>query len=74
MEMGSKNLKKNLKQLGDIAFLMTLMQSQEDIVSLSAKMPEDLDLFCLLFAEIRAQINEQLIRNTLYHGYWMIKF
>jgi hypothetical protein len=57
MEMGSKNLKKNFKQLGDMAFLMTLMQSQEDIVSLSAKMPEDLDLFCLLFAEIRAQIN-----------------
>jgi hypothetical protein len=37
------------KELGDMASLMTLMQNQENIVSLSAKMREDLDLFHLLF-------------------------
>lgn len=46
---GSKNVEKKFKELGDMASLMTLMQNQEDIVSLSAKMREDLDLFRLLF-------------------------
>ncbi|CAM6006757.1 unnamed protein product (chloroplast) [Sphagnum balticum] len=46
---GSKNVEKKFKELGDMASLMTLMQNQEDIVSLSAKMREDLNLFRLLF-------------------------
>nr|AND48356.1 hypothetical protein RF1 [Eosphagnum rigescens] len=46
---GSKNVEKKFKELGDVASLMTLMQNQEDVVSLSAKMREDLDLFRLLF-------------------------
>jgi len=32
-----------------MASLMTFMQDQENVVSLSAKMRENLDLFCLLF-------------------------
>ncbi len=47
MEMGIKKCGNFFKELGDMASLMTLMQNQEDIVSLSAKMREDLDLFRL---------------------------
>lgn len=45
----SKNIEKNFKELGDIASLMTFMQDQENIISLSAKMRENLELFRLLF-------------------------
>jgi hypothetical protein len=55
-----------------MASFMTLMQNQEDIVSLSAKMCEDLDLFRLLFC--RDMGTNQLTINSEHHGYWMIKF
>nr|BDZ75695.1 Component of TIC complex [Timmiella anomala] len=45
----SKNVEKKFKQLGDMASLMTFMQDQENVISLSAKMRENLDLFRLLF-------------------------
>nr|YP_009912501.1 hypothetical protein [Bartramia pomiformis]QLJ53783.1 hypothetical protein [Bartramia pomiformis] len=45
----SKNVEKKFKELGDMASLMTFMQNQENIISLSAKMRENLDLFRLLF-------------------------
>lgn len=45
----SKNIEKRFKELGDMASLMTFMQDQENSVSLSAKMRENLDLFRLLF-------------------------
>ena len=45
----SKNVEKKFKELGDIASLMTFMQDQENVISLSAKMRENLDLFRLLF-------------------------
>lgn len=45
----SKNVEKNFKELGDMASLMTFMQDQENVVSLSAKMRENLNLFRLLF-------------------------
>lgn len=45
----SKNVEKNFKELGDMASLMTFMQDQENIISLSAKMRKNLDLFRLLF-------------------------
>ena len=45
----SKNVEKKFKELGDMASLMTFMQDQENIISLSAKMRENLDLFRLLF-------------------------
>ena len=45
----SKNVEKKFKELGDMASLMTFMQDQENIISLSVKMRENLDLFRLLF-------------------------
>nr|AMD62030.1 hypothetical protein [Tetraplodon fuegianus] len=45
----SKNLEKKFKELGDMASLMTFMQDQENIISLSAKMRQNLDLFRLIF-------------------------
>nr|YP_009867564.1 hypothetical protein RF1 [Cratoneuron filicinum]QKG04686.1 hypothetical protein RF1 [Cratoneuron filicinum] len=45
----SKNVEKKFKELGDMASLMTFMQDQENFISLSAKMRENLNLFRLLF-------------------------
>nr|YP_009732916.1 hypothetical chloroplast RF19 [Diphyscium foliosum]QHU77258.1 hypothetical chloroplast RF19 [Diphyscium foliosum] len=45
----SKNVEKKFKELGDMASLMTFMQDQENSISFSVKMREDLDLFRLLF-------------------------
>ena len=45
----SKNVEKKFKKLGNMASLMTFMQNQENIISFSARMREDLDLFRLLF-------------------------
>jgi threonine/homoserine/homoserine lactone efflux protein len=45
----SKKVEKNFKELGDMASLMTFMQDQENTISLSAKMRENLNLFRLLF-------------------------
>jgi hypothetical protein len=47
----SKNIEKKFKELGDIASLMTFMQNQENTISLSIKMREDLNLFRLLFCK-----------------------
>jgi len=46
-----KNIEKKLKKLGDIASLMTFLQNQENTISLSIKMREDLNLFHLLFCK-----------------------
>lgn len=40
-----------------MASLMTFMQNQETIISLSGKMSEDLDLFRLFFVEIIISID-----------------
>lgn len=45
----SKNVEKNFKELGDMASLMTFMQDQKNVISLSKKMRENLNLFRLLF-------------------------
>jgi hypothetical protein len=45
----SRNYEKRFKKLGNMASLMTFMQNQETMVSLSRKMREDLDLFRLFF-------------------------
>jgi hypothetical protein len=45
----SKNVEKKFKELGYMASLMTFMQDQENVISLSAKMRENLNLFRLLF-------------------------
>nr|QWW92677.1 hypothetical protein [Schistidium sp. 49138] len=45
----SKNIEKKFKELGDMASLMTFMQDQKNVISLSAKMHTNLDLFRLLF-------------------------
>lgn len=45
----SKNIEKKFKELGDMASLMTFMQDQKNVISLSAKMRENLNLFRLLF-------------------------
>nr|QFQ51597.1 hypothetical protein [Leucobryum juniperoideum] len=45
----SKNIEKKFKELGDMASLMTFMQDQENVISLSAKMRKNLELFRLLF-------------------------
>jgi len=45
----SKNVEKNFKELGDMASLMTFMQDQKNVISLSKKMRENLKLFRLLF-------------------------
>jgi hypothetical protein len=45
----SKNIEKKFKELGDMASLMTFMQDQENVISLSAKMHANLNLFRLLF-------------------------
>nr|BEI32611.1 Component of TIC complex [Weissia exserta] len=45
----SKNVEKNFKELGNISSLMTFMQDQKNIISLSNKMRENLNLFRLLF-------------------------
>ncbi len=48
---GSKNVVFLFFKLRDMVSLVTFMQNQEDIVSLSTKMREDLDLFRLLFCK-----------------------
>jgi hypothetical protein len=45
----SRNYEKRFKKLGNMASLMTFMQNQETMVSLSKKMRKDLDLFRLFF-------------------------
>lgn len=45
----SKNYEKKFKKLGNMASLMTFMQNQETMISLSGKMKKDLDLFRLFF-------------------------
>lgn len=45
----SRNYEKRFKKLGNMASLMTFMQNQETMVSLSRKMRKDLDLFRLFF-------------------------
>nr|UPM51690.1 hypothetical chloroplast RF1 [Takakia lepidozioides] len=45
----SRNVEKKFDKLGDMASLTTFMQNKGNIVSLSAKMREDLDSFRLLF-------------------------
>lgn len=45
----SKNLERKFRKLGNMASLMTFMQDQEAMVSLSEKMRKDLDLFRLSF-------------------------
>lgn len=45
----SKNVEKKFKELGDMASLMTFMQDQKNVISLSTKMRENLKLFRLLF-------------------------
>ena len=45
----SKNVEKKFKELGDMASLMTFMQDEENVISLSVKMRENLNLFRLLF-------------------------
>lgn len=45
----SRNYEKKFKELGNMASLMTFMQNQETMVSLSGKMIKDLDLFRLFF-------------------------
>jgi hypothetical protein len=49
MEMEIKKYRKKFKELGDMASLMTFMQDQKNVISLSAKMRENLNLFRLLF-------------------------
>nr|QWW93244.1 Ycf1 [Lunularia cruciata] len=58
----SKSLEKKFKKLGNMASLMTFMQNQENIVSLSTKMREDLELFHLFFR--RNTIINQLTINS----------
>lgn len=45
----SRNYEKRFEKLGNLASLMTFMQNQETMVSLSRKMRKDLDLFRLFF-------------------------
>jgi hypothetical protein len=45
----SRNFEERFKKLGNMASLMTFMQNQETMVSLSGKMIKDLDLFRLFF-------------------------
>lgn len=45
----SRNYEKKFRKLGSMASLMTFMQNQETIISLSGKMRKDLDLFRLFF-------------------------
>jgi len=45
----SRNYEKRFKKLGNLASLMTFMQNQETMISLSRKMRKDLDLFRLFF-------------------------
>jgi hypothetical protein len=45
----SRNYEKRFEKLGNMASLMTFMQNQETMVSLSRKMRKDLDLFRLFF-------------------------
>lgn len=45
----SRNYEKRFKKLGNMASLMTFMQNQETVVSLSGKMRKDLNLFRLFF-------------------------
>nr|QWW92407.1 Ycf1 [Ptychanthus striatus] len=58
----SKNSEKQFKKLGDMASLMTFMQTQDTKISLSEKMREDLDLFRLFFR--RNNIFNQLTINS----------
>jgi len=44
-----RNFEKKFKKLGNMASLMTFMQNQETMISLSGKMRKDLDLFRLFF-------------------------
>nr|WKR35202.1 Ycf1 [Pleurozia subinflata] len=45
----SNNSEKKFRKLGNMASLMTFMQNQETMISLSGKMREDLNFFHLLF-------------------------
>jgi hypothetical protein len=45
----SRNYEKRFKELGNMASLMTFMQNQETMISLSLKMRKDLELFRLFF-------------------------
>nr|QWW93000.1 Ycf1 [Delavayella serrata] len=45
----SRNYEKKFRKLGSMASLMTFMQNQETMISLSGKMRKDLDLFRLFF-------------------------
>jgi hypothetical protein len=45
----SRNSEKKFKKLGSMASLMTFMQNQETMISLSGKMSQDLDSFRLFF-------------------------
>nr|QWW92596.1 hypothetical protein [Amphidium sp. 49156] len=58
----SKNVEKKFKELGDMASLMTFMQDQKNVISLSAKMHENLDLFRLLFCRDKG-INKLTINS-----------
>nr|YP_007026195.1 Ycf1 [Apopellia endiviifolia]AFU88905.1 Ycf1 [Apopellia endiviifolia]WIA67788.1 Ycf1 [Apopellia endiviifolia]WKW94997.1 Ycf1 [Apopellia endiviifolia] len=58
----SKNLEKKFRKLGNTASLMTFMQNQETMISLSGKMREDLNLFHLFFR--RNSSIDQLTTNS----------
>nr|QWW93160.1 Ycf1 [Fossombronia mylioides] len=58
----SKSLEKRFKKLGNMASLMTFMQNQENIISLSSKMREDLELFHLFFRR-NTSINQLTINS-----------
>ncbi|KAG6540696.1 hypothetical protein Mapa_018030 [Marchantia paleacea] len=58
----SKSLEKKFKKLGNMASLMTFMQNQENIISLSSKMREDLKLFHLFFRR-NTTINQLTINS-----------
>nr|YP_009922720.1 hypothetical protein [Wiesnerella denudata]QNA49823.1 hypothetical protein [Wiesnerella denudata] len=58
----SKSLERKFKKLGNMASLMTFMQNQENIISLSNKMREDLELFHLFFRR-NTSINQLTINS-----------
>lgn len=59
----SKSLEKKFKKLGNMASLMTFMQNKENIISLSSKMQEDLELFHLFFRRNNNNINQLTIHS-----------
>nr|YP_009522590.1 Ycf1 [Dumortiera hirsuta]AXQ02611.1 Ycf1 [Dumortiera hirsuta] len=58
----SKSLEKKFKKLGNMASLMTFMQNKENIITLSSKMREDLELFHLFFRR-NTSINQLSINS-----------